>query len=71
MTKPIQIQFDPVAREALEKLQAETCAPDLAAVGRSAVGLYQWALERRQGGYRIGAFDNDGPVFEVNLDAWK
>lgn len=65
MSKKIQVMFDEEARRGLEAIQRESGATSIAEVVRSALGLYEWALEQVAHGYTVGAFREGAPVKEI------
>jgi hypothetical protein len=67
VAKKVQLAFDEEALLIIARVKAASGASNVGEVLRAALGLYDWALEKRDRGYVIGAVKSGEPVLEAVL----
>ena len=67
MAKKVQVHFSDEVLQRLEELRVASGETSHAGVLRSAMGLYSWAFDQLESGYKIGAFKDGRPVKEAVL----
>lgn len=67
MNKRVTIELTPDALERVQLMMDKVNALDHAELIRSAFRLYEWAIDEREKGNRIGAIDPAGTLTLVDL----